>query len=133
MLYTGYYGGLNDLDRDKFILVQISNSCPIEPDVRFEKVIPDWALTVVPYKEGKITKEEYRERYITQLDKYKENIFAVIANMVKNGKDIIFLCYEKPGDFCHRHIFADYLNTAFGKKVVEEYDIEKVSNSIALF
>jgi len=23
---------------------------------------------------------------------------------------IILLCYEKPADFCHRHIVADWLN-----------------------
>ena len=132
MIYTGYYGGLSQLVNDT-IKVQISNSAPVPVDVRFEKAIPDWGLIVVPYKEGKITKDEYREMYVTKLDKYKEHIFAVIANMVKNGKDIIFLCYEKPGEFCHRHIFADYLNAAFGKKVVEEYNVDKVSNSISLF
>lgn len=27
-----------------------------------------------------------------------------------NGKDIALICYEKPSDFCHRHLVAEWLN-----------------------
>ena len=33
--------------------------------------------------------------------------------------NIILLCYEKSGDFCHRHILADWLEENFGYKVKE--------------
>lgn len=26
-----------------------------------------------------------------------------------NGKDIALICYEKPSDFCHRHLVAEWL------------------------
>lgn len=26
-----------------------------------------------------------------------------------NGQDVALCCYEKPGDFCHRHILAKWL------------------------
>ena len=26
-----------------------------------------------------------------------------------NGGDVVLLCYEKRGDFCHRHLVADWL------------------------
>lgn len=25
-----------------------------------------------------------------------------------DGKDICLICYEKPNDFCHRHLVADW-------------------------
>ena len=31
------------------------------------------------------------------------------------------MCYEKPGDFCHRHLVADWLESNFGWRV-DEYD-----------
>jgi hypothetical protein len=37
------------------------------------------------------------------------------------GDNVILLCYEKPGDFCHRHIVADWLESNFGMRV-DEYD-----------
>ena len=27
-----------------------------------------------------------------------------------NGKNITLICYEKPSDFCHRHLVAEWLN-----------------------
>ena len=35
------------------------------------------------------------------------------------GKDIALICYEKPGEFCHRNIVREWLKE-FGYKV-EEY------------
>lgn len=123
MLYTSCYRNVGDLDRDKVVLVKISNSCPKEFDdcIKFEKAVPDWGLMVAPHKSGEISSSVFEERYVAQLDKYKENIFGVIANMVKEHKDIFFLCWEKPNEFCHRHIFAKYLNGILGKDVVTEY------------
>lgn len=57
-----------------------------------------------------------KERYITR---YKEEILPCIKNIqvfidslesLSDGKDVALCCYEKPGDFCHRHLLADYLN-----------------------
>lgn len=125
-----------NLDRNKVIFVKISNSWPAEFDdeIRFDKAVPDWGLIVSPHKDGKITDEEFEERYVCQLDKYKENIFGVIANLVQQHKDIIFLCWELPDKFCHRHIFTKYLNKNFGKEIVKEYTLQKdIGQSKTLF
>ena len=36
----------------------------------------------------------------------------VVRNLhaMTNKPNIALLCYEKPGDFCHRHLVADWLN-----------------------
>ena len=120
MIYTGYYGGLQKVS-GSVVKVQVSNSAPVPTDIVFEKAIPDWAFIVKPYKDGNITKEEYTERYLLQLDKYSENITGVARYFNESGKDYILLCYEKPGDFCHRHILADYINRILGEGNVREY------------
>jgi hypothetical protein len=35
-------------------------------------------------------------------------------------KDSVLLCYEKPGDFCHRRLVAAWIETALNEPV-EEY------------
>jgi uncharacterized protein (DUF488 family) len=50
----------------------------------------------------------------------KQEIKDVLEELENEGKDIIFLCYEKSGDFCHRHILADWLEENMGVRV-EEY------------
>ncbi len=66
---------------------------------------------------------EYRRGRDEELytKRYKEEILAKIncANAIANlteyvesrfpNKDVVFLCYEKKGDFCHRHLVADWL------------------------
>ena len=130
MIYTGYYGGLTRIVGD-IAKVQVSNSAPVPVDIKFEKAIPDWAFIVKPYKDGLITKEEYEQRYTLQLDKFRENILGVIKYFSSTDKDYILLCYEKPGDFCHRHILADYINKALGEDIVKEY-VPEVYNQVSI-
>jgi len=46
--------------------------------------------------------------------KYQEELNGINIKekleAIANGKDIILCCYEKPGDFCHRHILNDMIN-----------------------
>lgn len=130
MIYTGYYGGLTRIVGD-IAKVQVSNSAPVSVDIKFEKAIPDWAFIVKPYKDGLITKEEYEQRYTLQLDKFRENILGVIKYFSSTDKDYILLCYEKPGDFCHRHILADYINKALGENTIREY-MPEVHNQVSI-
>lgn len=95
MIYTGYYGGLSKVI-GQVTKVQVSNSAPVPVDIVFEKAVPDWAFIVKPYKDGLITKEEYTERYLQQLDKFSENITGVARYFNESGKDYILLCYENP-------------------------------------
>ena len=123
------------LDRDKVILVKTSNTWPKEFDneILFDKAVPDWGLIVGPHKDGKISDEQFIERYTNQLDKYCDNIFGVIANLSRQHKNIFFLCWEAPDEFCHRHILASYLNKYFGKEIVKEYQVALDTKSNPLF
>ena len=132
MVYTGYYGGLSAVGGN-MIKVQVSNSAPISVDTRFEKAIPDWAFIVKPYKDGLITQEEYTNRYIQQLDKYRENIIGVVQYFNSTPKNYILLCYETPDKFCHRHILAKYINDALGEGTVREYQYSSANAGVALF
>ena len=38
---------------------------------------------------------------------------------LSGGQDIVLLCYEKSGDFCHRHLVADWLSKNLGIEVKE--------------
>ena len=40
------------------------------------------------------------------------------------GDNAVMLCYEKPGDFCHRHLIADWITKNTGI-TVEEVDFSK--------
>lgn len=45
--------------------------------------------------------EQYYKEVLDKLD--PKEIYKEL------GEDAVLLCYEKPGDFCHRHIVAEWL------------------------
>ena len=56
------------------------------------------------YKNGLINEKEYERRYVYEtLSKLNpKEVYEAL-----DGK--VLLCYEKTGDFCHRHIVAKWL------------------------
>jgi len=71
------------------------------------------------YKEGNIDQDKYTELFI------KHVLVPLDAQQVYNylcaeyGRNVTLLCYEKPGDFCHRHIVANWFNNNLNIKVEE--------------
>ena len=112
MIYTSYYAKARYIKNA--ILVQVSNSAPMQVDYTIRPAIPAWRL-VSAHKNKQITNEEYTEKYVADTDfaAVKAKLDAIQA--ANEGKDIILLCYERSGNFCHRHILA--------KKLNEDYDL----------
>jgi hypothetical protein len=79
---------------------------------RYESLVPPKQL-VLDYKSTKITKKEYTRVY-------KEQIFKLDPfNVYNDLKDSIILCWEKPGQFCHRILVANWIFSNTGIKVEE--------------
>lgn len=111
-IYTSYFS-CPGIDHSRMHLVKISNSVPkgFIPDGVILAAIPDWKSIVSLYKDGQISTEEYRLRYIRQLDARKFALLAQLTEEIKKAgsKQIVLLCYEKQDNFCHRHILAEYI------------------------
>ncbi len=111
-IYTSYYGN-RELNPQQQYLVQVSNSAPAGFKVNeiFQDVIPDWNTIVKPYKDRRLSDKLYTAFYEQQLNKRRLQIFHQLEEIYKRaqGKDIVLLCYETPGKFCHRHILAEWL------------------------
>ncbi len=70
-----------------------------------------------------------REEYIESYQKYvldKLDAKEIIKNLelLTQGKDVALCCYEKPEDFCHRHLLAEWLTKETGIEI-KEYIKEK--------
>lgn len=121
MIYTSYYSNVKNIPSD-YTLYQISNSAPkIDRKIlKLTALIPNW-FYVRSHKSKSITDVEFREKYIAKLDEaITENFIKAVAEFDNNkDKHIVFLCYERPDGFCHRHILADYLNGKWALNVQE--------------
>lgn len=76
---------------------------------RFLELAPrGWMLKIKD--EDEFTKV-YRETVLAKLDPRK------VVEAV--GKDAVLLCWEKPGEFCHRRLVAEWLEETMGEEVPE--------------
>ena len=46
-----------------------------------------------------------------------EEAYAALSDL--DVGETVLLCWEKPGDFCHRRLVADWLEKAIGIKISE--------------
>lgn len=71
-------------------------------------------------KAGRITDKEYTALFMEELKKaYTPEILYENLEKDFNGKDIVLLCYEKKGVFCHRRLVAEWIEKGVGMEVVE--------------
>lgn len=76
---------------------------------------PSWDL-LRQVKRGEITDEQYAQRYLELLEQRNLTPQQVLNDV---GKGAILLCYEAPGDFCHRRVVAEWIQVHTNVEVPE--------------
>jgi len=77
---------------------------------------PTWEL-VHQSKKGLITHKQYTEQYLQLLKQRNVDPFKVLEDI---GENAILLCYEPPGQHCHRHIAAKWIYEHTGVEIPEK-------------
>lgn len=120
MIYTGYYAKLNSYKNLGLEPIAISGKVP---DFYEGFCYPDFAPRYKMFQRWKnkeITNEGYVEEYRAHLNTLnKDEIDFDFKEYTVEGNNIILLCYEKSGEFCHRHVLADWLEENFGWRIEE--------------
>lgn len=120
-IYTSYFGKLRHLPKD---IVPIS-ICGKAPEwytgLEYKRLAPKYKF-FKEYKQDHDAKK-YTENYYDEVLRDLLHHEALLSLMrLSKGKDVCLLCYEKPEDFCHRHIVAKWFND-YGIKC-EEYEFK---------
>lgn len=114
MIYTSYFAKLKSLP-ENIIPISICGKAPEwYKGLQYKKLAPKYDF----FMEWK--KNHDNDYYIKCFNEQvldKLNLLDVMGDLidmtmeVKNEpKDIALVCYEKPSDFCHRHLVSDWLN-----------------------
>ena len=79
----------------------------------YKKLAPSWNLLNKYKQDGdkQFYTEQYQKEVLDKLD--PQQVYEEL------GEDAVLLCWEKSGDFCHRHIVADWLEKRLGIEVNE--------------
>lgn len=110
MIYTGYYAKLKEYIKVGLTPISIAGKAPdFYNGIQFKKFAPSWNI-FSKWKNNEIDNEQYTELFKNEiLNKLNKEEVKNFLNSFEN--DIILLCYEKSGDFCHRHVVADWIKT----------------------
>ena len=74
--------------------------------------------------ECKNNQEVYTNLFNKRLDDFSAKKVFEYFESLYGGKDVVLLCYEKPPQFCHRHLVAEWLEKELGIEV-KELDYKK--------
>lgn len=109
IIYTSYFAKLKSLP-DNIIPVSI---CGKAPDwykgLQYRKLAPKHDF-FIKWKENH--DNDYYIKCFEEQVLDKLNIHQVVFDLyetVTDDYDIVLVCYEKPTDFCHRHLVANWL------------------------
>lgn len=119
-VYTSYYGNVPVLDLFNVVKVRIALYAP-----KYQKAHQN-CPSLAPSKEllsdiknDIIGPPEYTVRYEQEISKLDAAKVYQELIALGNGRDVAILCYEKPPDFCHRHIAANWFKDELGIELIE--------------
>lgn len=109
MIYTSYFAKLKSLP-DNIVPISI---CAKAPDwysgLEFKGLAPkyDFFMKWKKDHDNEYYTKCYNARVLSNYD--AGSLLVDLIYMVNDcEKDICLMCYEKPSDFCHRHLVADW-------------------------
>lgn len=74
---------------------------------------PTWDM-IMGLKEGKIDHQQYTKMYFDLLINLRLDSNKIVGWLNSTPDPTFFLCYETPRDFCHRHLFSQWIQHRTG-------------------
>lgn len=115
-VYTSYFGMKANIEKDGILPVSIALWKPKWYEgLEYKKIAPKAFML-----RGEYSQDEYIRFYdMHVLSKLRVDEVVKDLERLGDGKDIALMCYEKPGEFCHRHLFAEWLLEQTGWEIQE--------------
>lgn len=116
-MYTGYFAKLKYYEEQGLIPIAICGGIPKWYNgLWYKKLAPKWSF-FNEWKNGTEHKgdneyyiQHFNEEVLKNINPLEiEKELKTLAKRRTSDK-IILLCYEKPGDFCHRHLVSNWFN-----------------------
>ena len=107
MIYTSYFSNYRNFPQN-FIPIGITRYPPKNwKGINLDILAPSEEL-LKRYKNKEIDEYIFKKRYFKELSD-KNLTSADVRQQLEELGNIILCCYEKPDDFCHRHLLAEWL------------------------
>ena len=120
MIYTGRFTDVASYEQRGLVPVSIAGNAPdYYQGIQFKTLAPKYSWWK-EWHDKKLSNDWYKEKYQeTVLNQLNPKVIANRLNAF--GENVVLLCYEKSGEFCHRQLVAGWLREA--NVPVQEYMI----------
>lgn len=123
MIYTSYFAKIKELEKNGITPISICGKAPAwYKGLQYKKLAPKYDF-FMKWKENHDNDyyiKCFNEQVLNKLDPMR--VYNELCALADSSK-IALICYEKPSDFCHRHLVADWL-TERGFDIEEWSDIK---------
>lgn len=114
MIYTSYFAKMKSLPPN-VIPISICGKAPNWYNGRqYKKLAPkyDFFMEWKQNHDNDFYIKCFYEQVLNRLDvtSVYDELYALAETRCLQQYDICLLCYEKPGNFCHRHLVSDWFN-----------------------
>ena len=112
MLYTSYFNQNKRLLENDLVPIAICGGLPNGyHGLWYPKLAPSWSI----YSEWLSYHDtiRYRQRFFKEIlsKRNPEQVYHELYELNDNSFDFAMICYEKPEDFCHRHLVAEWFTS----------------------
>ena len=124
MIFTGNFSNISKYVKAGYVPVSISLYPPKwYTGYQYKKLAPTYEML-------RMAENKYREKYALLLSSLrKEKVLEEIRAFCM-GANIVLLCFEKEGEFCHRRLVAEWLQQISGEiKELGDMKPQKKDNS----
>lgn len=109
MIYTSYFAKIKELEKNGITPISICGKAPAWYNwLQYKKLAPKYDF-FMQWKENHNNDyyiKCFNEQVLSKLDPMR--VYNELCLLADSSK-IALICYEKPSDFCHRHLVADWL------------------------
>lgn len=119
-LYTGYFAKVQSYSENDLVVCSIAQYDPSWfTGLSIKQLSPDKTL-LSRYKANEISFGFFAKEFLGYLETVDfEPIFEQLEQICDDYSGVVLCCYEKPNQFCHRHLVASYLNSHYQLGVKE--------------
>lgn len=126
-IYTSYYSQTKRLQKNNILPVSVSL---FNPKYLKNEIKCSLKYLAPRYKMMKMSVEQYKPEYVKILSSINPSRVIEDLKQAGKGKDVALMCYESPGQFCHRHMIAEWLNKKTKFEITEWKEAEKKEQKI---
>lgn len=120
MIYTSYFPKLKELELSGIVPITICGKAPYWYNgLQYKKLAPkyDFFMKWKETHDNDYYIKHFQEEVLNTLN--PETVIQELFSLAPQGTEhIALICYEKPGDFCHRNLVAEWLRQ-HGYKCIE--------------